>query len=434
MSRLNRTGVRLRKQKNPLRKRLRKCLLNKAPDVILQHIVCFLEQKDVTNLQKTCSYFRLRYLAFEKQVGIKANVSKLAIKNDVLLQALPIKSEYLTNLNLDFANLKNYKLPPLSAKIRSLSLYYSIITNVSMLSGNTTLQYLNISGCPVQNVYSLKDATGLRHVNLSRTNVKDLSPIAHVRSIYISETHVDDVSMLRDVVILNASYTGVTDVSMLNKVKILSIEACRIKNIGALEQLKQLNLSYVDIGKNLTMIKGCKRLTALDLSRSIVDDISEIGTFTSLRKIDLHTTEVKKIDALAECKMLTSVDLQYTNVEDVRMLGKVQYLNVSDSNVVDVSPLTDVKILKAAGIRITGITKLRQIKILHISHLSQTDAKILSRRKSIRTIYLYKLSSSAKDKFDDWTKIGYEENYASLNIIFKYKPNKIVRKKHRQNR
>jgi hypothetical protein len=78
------------------------------------------------------------------------------------------------------------------------------------------------------------------NLDLSWTNVTDVSMLGNVRTLNLSGTQVTDVSKLGKVHTLNLSLTRITDVSKLGKVHTLDIRGTGIIDVSMLEHVQVL--------------------------------------------------------------------------------------------------------------------------------------------------------------------------------------------------
>ncbi|HLP89565.1 MAG TPA: leucine-rich repeat domain-containing protein [Nostocaceae cyanobacterium] len=137
----------------------------------------------------------------------------------------------------------------------------------------TNLTLLNLSGTQVSDVSPLANLTNLTRLSLWGTQVSDVSPLANLTKLtqlYLSRTQVSDVSPLA----------------------------------------------------KLT------KLTLLDLSGTQVSDVSPLANLTNLTWLDLTVTQVRDVSPLANLTNLTRLDLWETQVSDVSPLANLTKLHI----------------------------------------------------------------------------------------------------------
>ena len=110
-------------------------------------------------------------------------------------------------------------------------------------------------------------------VDLSGTNVSDVSALSGVHTLNLSNTNVRDVSALSGVHNLNLSETKVTDVSDLGGVHILNLRGTRVRDVSALGGVHDLNLG----GTSVTDVSALGRVHILNLFGTHVTDVSDLG-------------------------------------------------------------------------------------------------------------------------------------------------------------
>jgi hypothetical protein len=124
------------------------------------------------------------------------------------------------------------------ANVHSLDLSGTNVVDVSMLGNVHTL---NLAWTNVVNVSALGNVYNL---NLSDTKVVDASALSNVHELDLSWTHVVDVSALKNVNTLNLAGTNVVDVSALGNVNTLKLLYCdKITDISCLVNVKNIKIS-----------------------------------------------------------------------------------------------------------------------------------------------------------------------------------------------
>ena len=170
--------------------------------------------KDVVCLAMTCKAIHtyISGMKYEKQV-VYTSKMKYWFAN-------------LTNikiLSLDLAKDKDFILT--LCNIRIVDLSHTQVTDVSWLGGVHTL-------------------------DLNNTLVTDVSRLGGVHTLNLSRTRVTDVSSLGGVHTLNLRGTKVTDVSCLGRVHTLDLSRTQVTDVSALWRVHTLNLSGVScLGK-----------------------------------------------------------------------------------------------------------------------------------------------------------------------------------------
>jgi Leucine-rich repeat (LRR) protein len=167
----------------------------------------------------------------------------------------------------------------------------STLLDLAPLAALRSLKHLTVSGASVlHDVSLLADLSRLQILNLSRSSVEDLRPLANISS-------------LRE---LDLSGTLVTDVAMLT----------------SLSQLQALDLSGTRVG-NAAPLGNLSDLRSLNLSRTLVTDVAPLTTLSRLQELDLSGTQVTDVASLANLPELRSLNLREIPLADLRGLGNL---------------------------------------------------------------------------------------------------------------
>jgi hypothetical protein len=134
---------------------------------------------------------------------------------------------------------------------------------------------------------SIAQLTALPRLDLSGTQVSDLTPIAELTALTTLSLHRTPVSDLTPIAELTA--------------------------------LTMLDLSSTQVS-DITPIAELTALTMLDLTSTQVSDITPIAQLTALTRLNLNNTQVSDLTPIAELTALTWLNLNSTQVSDLRPL------------------------------------------------------------------------------------------------------------------
>lgn len=177
--------------------------------------------------------------------------------------------------------------------LRSLDLSNTQVSDLSPLAGMTALGTLLLDNTQVSDLSPLAGMTGLESLRFSRTKVSDLSPIAgltRLRSLWLSSTQVSDLSW-----------------------------------IGGLTGLRTLTCDHTHI-RDLSPLAGLIRLDWLSLDGTQVDNLSPLARLTDLETLMLMGTQVNDLLPLTGLKSLSTLWLENTQVRDLRPLRGMRKL------------------------------------------------------------------------------------------------------------
>jgi len=192
-----------------------------------------------------------------------------------------------------------------------------------------------------------------RLYNLDLSGFRDKVHMSHLykncKILNLSGTRISSVSYLDKVRILDVSHTEVKDVSNLKNVRELNINHTPISNFCYLPKLHTLKASHT----KLVDTYGMHDIEYLYLNENqYLTDLSGLG---SNKVVDLSMClNITNVDSL---KDVLDVDLSYClMVEDVSKLTNVSFLNCSYTNVKSVKGLSNLQFLSAGGLRLNSVT------------------------------------------------------------------------------
>ena len=142
---------------------------------------------------------------------------------------------------------------------------FSTLSDISALSGLTTLGNLNLSGTYVSDIEVLSELTSLRTLKLQNTGVSNISALkglTSLRNLDLSGTDVSDINALSGLTALRNLDLSGTDVS-------------NIKALSGLTALTKLNLSNNKDLTNISVLSSLTNLTELDFRNLIISSIPE---------------------------------------------------------------------------------------------------------------------------------------------------------------
>lgn len=408
-----------------LKKILRKCYLLKQPSAILQHVIYFLEWRDVINVQKTCEYFRRRYLENldyktvlypaeddmsqddmppleGEERTIKANISRVDIKKYSTVLKI-VNYSHIHTLQLGYIGERAVQtiLDDLSAKQThpklSLDVYgYELDDKyVQMLKPHTlkTLylkdfrpMYDSLKVLRTQNAG--KDLSLLKSAQLEEfggyftQTTKSLLPLIHIPFLDITGS-VKDIAVLGSpdskVKKLNISGIDVTDVSMLGNLVELNISYTNVTDVSMLGRLQTLDISFTKV----TDVSALGRLHTLNISSTGVTDLSalknvhtlifrginpdtDISALNRVHTLDLSYSQIEDLCTLSKnpnmFRFIHTVNLSHTEIKNVERLKHVHTLDISTTNVTDVSALTHVRELNIENTAVKSFKGLKRAK------------------------------------------------------------------------
>lgn len=231
----------------------------------------------------------------------------IASRGDIVSLEDLKKLPNLTTLVLDRQNIED--ISALSGlPIRTLGLCGNRISDLSALEGCTGLQSLRIEHNPLEDAQSLASLKDLEVLDISFTQIDDISPIAGlpIRELYLIETPVGD-------------YAPLGELAVLEKFAARYLTAEGVDVVGTLTSLKDLTV-YQSGVRSLDPLLALTSLENLDLNSNGLSDLSNIDRFPQLRNIGLGTNPIESLAPLAGLPMLTSVDITNSDIRDLSPL------------------------------------------------------------------------------------------------------------------
>lgn len=101
--------------------------------------------------------------------------------------------------------------------------------------------------------------------------------------------------------------------------------------------------------REMSLLRFCKNLRALDIGHNAVDDLSFLYELPELRVLIVACNRIENIEPVASLKHLEYLEMFSNFVEDISPLKELPYLahlNVGYNNISDLSPLYEMKNLK----------------------------------------------------------------------------------------
>ena len=235
------------------------------------------------------------------------------------------------------------------------------------------------------------DIPGLRSVNLSNTEIADLSPLSNISTLEelrLSRTRVTDLAPIVNlqglkVLILSGTPVGsLRAVQYLNRLEHLDLEGTKITRISALhrmDRLERLTLANTAVS-DITPLNGCTGLRHLWLDGTEVSHIYPLEGLRRLRLLNLAQTRVEDLMALRSLENLESLDINETAVEDLGPLMGLPRLSqvwFENTRVTDMRPLLDLPLTApGAGIWFKGTPATRaSVDLAHLAAKDDREAR-----------------------------------------------------------
>lgn len=237
------------------------------------------------------------------------------------------------------------------------------IQDLSLLKKMPNLRSLVLDS---QRIYDLTPLKGLQltHLSLAGNPISDLSPLSGCTSLYtldISHTGVHSLEALSEckgLTALNCSYTSVSELAPLANLNLITLTMREIpaQDYETLEKLHIINLRCYKLSPEaLPHLQKMDSLQELEFYDSRIESLQQFAGFSSLSALGLSKCSLQSLEGIEYLPSLKSLDIMYTPVSDGSRLSSVQtlqYLSVLHTGITDFSflnrmpCLTDITISK----------------------------------------------------------------------------------------
>ncbi|HYX10188.1 MAG TPA: leucine-rich repeat domain-containing protein [Bacteroidales bacterium] len=321
-------------------------------------------------------------------------ISDLApVRNFTSLEILSCNDTHVGDLNplagidslkaLNVSNTHIDSLDPLSHlfKLEKLDISHTRVHTLEPLNSLINLRVLDFNYTGVSDLTPLNNLVNLAMISFNNSNVSDLSPLGmlpDLQKIYCDNTLIEKVAANKfmqqhpgvlvifesetleswwnnldpawqQLFIKKMSFTGKPGTEQLHQLMNLAeLDLSGIKSIGdiaplgQLVNLKQLNLSHTLV-KDLSAVSNMNELIKLDVSYTAVEDLSPLAQSQSLQELNISHTPVNFLEALRRVRSLKNIDASFTKVSGISSLSSIPSLetvNIDHADVEEDSILT----------------------------------------------------------------------------------------------
>ena len=323
-----------------------------------------------------------------------------------------------------------------------LTLINTEVSDVSSLSGLTSLRNLELGRTDVSDVSSLSGLTSLETLDLRETEVSDVSSLSGLTSLMrldLEGTQVSDVSIYElfvtnenreNLKVLNKEEKEITwaDVPEEYKQQVQPAEPFVPefipvqKPLSFDEQVARVKAFLAGNGLSEDKLviegEGGNRKMQLTLINTEVSDVSSLSGLTSLKMLDLRETPVSDVSSLSGLTSLKMLYLSGTQVSDVSSLSgltslKKLYLRETPvSDVSNLSGLTSLERLDLYGTQVSDVSSLSGLTSLKTLNLEDTQVSDVS-------IYKFFVKNENRENLEVRNKKGMKITWADVPEAYK---------------
>lgn len=202
----------------------------------------------------------------------------------------------------------------------------------------TSIEELDLSSNRyIQTIEPLGQLINLKLLDLSATNVTDLTPIRNLTELMelnLSNTKIQDLTPLKyatKIVRLNLDHTEIKDIFVLEKMTALQnlgLIGTKVIDFSPLSYLTgalHINLQSTKIS-DLSPIAGLVQMVELNVSQTLVQNLDPIIGFNKLIELDIDSISVSNLTPLSDLKSLKILHANYTVISDLQPLQKLSDL------------------------------------------------------------------------------------------------------------
>lgn len=286
-------------------------------------IVLYLSRNSIPDFSQISNFKHLR----EIEIRDELMHSLRGVDQLTKLQRLTLVSvKTLKNLN-DVHDLPN---------LETLEADFSLVEDISGIKNLPSLKRFSCDNCKIKNIKSLSDLKGLKELvvgtsvvdideigglsNLDRLeisgdNLKDISAMENLlklRTVVILDSkiktfpNIDNLSELEKFRILESRIESIPSLEGMKKLKSLAVSNSNLKKISGLKGLPQLKIAWFGGNPNLKSVSGLSlaNLEELNLSRTNIASLENLGDLPNLRKLDVSKTKLTSLKGLEKLPRL----------------------------------------------------------------------------------------------------------------------------------
>ena len=202
------------------------------------------------------------------------------------------------------------------------------------------------------------------------TDLADLALMTHLKKLTIADRQIPSLSFLSGMTSLEELNItgcrigeGMNAISTLPSLKKLVLNDCGLSTIADLSNA--LMLTHLDLGNNaigdISALAGMTALEWLDLSENAVGDLSTLAGLPQLRYLNLSHNAVSSIVPLTSCAAITELDVSYNSISDISAVGNMSgltHLYAGHNAITSVGALANCTALEELDVSNNAVTEL----------------------------------------------------------------------------
>ena len=243
------------------------------------------------------------------------------------------------------------------------------ISDLSPLSGLTSMTWLDLGGTNISSISTLSNLTSLTTLDISDNNISSISALSNLTSLQVlalvnnNISSISALSNLTSLTFLNLRNNNISSISALSNLTSLTTLELHYNNISSISALSNLT-SLTDLNLSNNNISDISALSSLISLRNLrlhynnISDISALSNLTSLRNLRLYNNDISSISALSSLISLRNLHLHYNNISDISPLvantglGTGAQVNVRHNPLSDAAISTHIPALQGRGVTV----------------------------------------------------------------------------------
>lgn len=287
--------------------------------------------------------------------------------------------ESIENIWLQDEKVTNLEGLQYCINLKTLSMRYNNISNLSPLSGLDNLQHIDLAHNTITNIDSLNSLKNLNKLILSYNNISNISSLKNFNSlqqIEMADNKIVDISALSQLTNLTSldlswnSITNIQPLANLNNLSGLNLSNNKIKDITYLSKLSNLSCAYLS-GNNIENVElnSLINLSALDLSNNKIINLSlknmpQLGN--DYFGLDLSNNKNMKSVEMINLPCVSTIDFSNNQISDITLenLTNLYDVNLNNNKISNLSgiDLSKSKVLNTLKLSNNQISNLKGIK------------------------------------------------------------------------
>lgn len=254
--------------------------------------------------------------------------------------------------------------------INNLTIQGYTLSDLSFLTGFTTLQSLDLTGCRLapESLEVLAGLPALRQLNLAETGLSTIAGLENVQNLTVLNLrnntirNLEPLSHMVTLQELNLTHNALTDLSALTP----------------LTELQKLDVSFNSL-TSLAPLANCPKLTWLDAGNNQLESLSGVEGLSLLTYLGADFNKLTDISLLAGNAALETLKVANNDISDLSALGnlvKLDGLYFSHNAVTDLPKWPDgsaLRIIDGSNNQITSIENLRNMTELSNVYLDYNE-------------------------------------------------------------